>query len=364
MNTFTQEQMTSITEEAKKIFESCAEGKTSIEIMSEIYVNNLNGKTKAQGDVMAEVMLDRVKEFDNDFKAAQENPEGYISSFIAKANENKSLEERCTYWLQFNETISAVIESENNAISPEKLQEIENMKVSAEDANENFAAELENTAKELIANSCIMLTDLPDFCENLERLSNGNKSATMLIDLENKNVDLRAVLSMVVYTRIKNGEFDMFPADITPEQVTTLVCAEVERIRIANNVANGILSVETATTLLAILGTLVITGFILFSIWTFYFTFMGLLALIPMIMVVIPATLIAIVGIFDIVYKCTDVVVSIVTTTVKAVTNGIKSIYDYAVNTVIPKAVEKTKAVCKTIKTKFRNLISKFAPAR
>ena len=68
--------------------------------------------------------------------------------------------------------------------------------------------------------------------------------------------------------------------------------------------------------------------------------------------------------IFDIVYKCTDVVVSIVTTTVKAVTNGIKSIYDYAVNTVIPKAVEKTKSICNTVKTKFRNIIAKFAPAR
>lgn len=353
MKTFTKEQKNSITAEAKRLFEACAEGKTTLEIMSEIYVNNLEGKTAEEGNLAAQSIIDYVKEFDAEFTAAKENPDKYIADFISKINENKTLEERCTYWLKFHEALKIINQREND--TADKLKEAEKLEVSPDEVSEEYALALENNVSELIKTSHILLHNLPDLCNSLETIADGDSSAQLLIDIGNKNTDLRAISSMIVYTRFLNGELNTLPDDLNLNQLVTIVCAEYEQIKIANEVSIGEKVAELAADTLAILGLVVMVKLAKTALTLaggyIVTTFSWFLA-IPAIIMLLAATFHIMQKTFAVWNEDCQKIVKFVSGTVKSVVNGARSIYDYSTHQLFPKAIKKAKEIYTAIKRK------------
>ena len=63
MTKLTKEQLSMLEKEAKKVVGMVSEGKNTQEILSEIYVQNLEDKSKEQGDIMAEATIKAISEW-------------------------------------------------------------------------------------------------------------------------------------------------------------------------------------------------------------------------------------------------------------------------------------------------------------
>lgn len=255
MTTLTKEQYESLATEGKKILESLAEGQNARDVMAQIYVDNLEDKTLQQGTLMADGILQNVKDFDAGYQAAQENLDGFLEDFQRKAEEGKNCVERCNYWLNLAAAIAAAQDAmEEGADREELIQELEGLSIPEDEATSERESQLRMAAADAIKNSHLLLSALMEQSSLLEEIDSAKDAAGFLIDFGDQKIEYRAVVSMLAYTKIKNGTFEGMPADITAEQVTAMVCAGIEEACILDEVGKGRMSVDVATVLLGVLG--------------------------------------------------------------------------------------------------------------
>ncbi len=266
MTNLTKEQRENVMLEGKRIMDNLSEGKSARDVMAQMYVDNLDDKTLTQGYAIADAIIERVKIFDSDYHEAQNNIDKYLKRFQSSIDKDKTPAERCTYWLRFTATITAscMIDNGDNvdeAIDPNLAAEhIVQMSVSEEEATPEYERELHEKAIEAIKNSGVMLSGLMEHADEIKEMDDSIEAGAFIVDMGAQEIDYRAVVSMLVYTRAKSGVFDNIPADMTLDQITTLVCAEIEQIKIMNEVGTNNMAEEVATLLLQILGTIVIVS--------------------------------------------------------------------------------------------------------
>lgn len=262
MSTFTKEQSDALKAEALEILKNLDEGQNVRDVMAQIYVNNLEEKTLKQGELMADGILQSVKNFDANYQEAQENLDLFIARFQREANAGKSCVERCNYWLNLGAAVSAATAalSEDGADRDALLRELEGLSVSEEEATPEREAELRRQAAVAIRNSGVLLGTLAEQAKALAEMDDAEEAAELLIDFGGHEVEYRAVAAMLAYTKIKNGTFEVIPVDMTAAQVTAAVCAEAEQTRIMEAVGKGDLAVDVAVGLLSVLGVVLLTA--------------------------------------------------------------------------------------------------------
>lgn len=359
MTTFTKEQMDILTSQANEIMKEISEGKTTRDIMVQIYVDNLDDKTQKQGQIMADSILKSVKEFDANYDEAQKDIDRFIKKFQDKIDQDKTCVERCNYWLKLTAAITAatVATGEENTDMEKILEQIETMEISESEATPKREKELREQALEAIKNSGVMLGTLTEQAEELEKMETAEEAVGLLIDLRNKEIEYRGIVSMLAYTKIKNGEFDNVPVEMTAVQVATLVCAEIEQAKIMEAVGKGNLAVDIASGLLTILGAVVLVV----VATEVAGTGVGIITVVFGTILAIPATLMLFAGILRGTLKAIDLwekdskkIVKGVAVAVKAVIKGLRMVAAFVMNKVIPKIVE----TCKSIKDKVMNVHS------
>lgn len=257
MTRLNETQTKALLEQTQTIIEQATEGKSTREIMATIYVDNLDNKTYEQGLMMADAIIESVSAFDTQYSDAKSDVDKWLDKELDNITENMSLSEKCTLWIKISTAVSMANEelrAEGTFNNENILNEIENLEISQEQATTELEKELYEKAKEAIQNSNVMLSIIAEQGESLKNAENENSVAELLLDFGSREIDFRAIASMVAYTNVKNGTFDNISVDIKLDQLTTLVCATVEEMRIADAVAKEEMELETAKTLLSLLG--------------------------------------------------------------------------------------------------------------
>lgn len=343
--TFTNEQQEILEKEAAALLEDIAQGKNVRDVMAQIYVEKLDEKTIQQGELMADKILQNVKDFDASYQEAQENLDRFVEKFQSKMDKGKSCVDRCNYWLKLGTVVSSLTTamSEGEVDRERIIREADALSVSEEDATPKLEAELREQAATAIKNSGILLGTLAEQTEALEKLDSAEEAAGLLIDMSGHEMEYRAVVSMLAYTMSKNGELEGVPVDMTASQVTAMVCAGLEQTRIMKAVGDGKMAEDIAAILLGILGSVLL---LLIALPVFAFTTQAILELfIPIL--AIPLGIMAVVGLYHLFNAAVDrwiedsksiagVVVSVVRTVVK----GIKAVVEFIARCVLPKVVE------------------------
>lgn len=355
MKNFTNEQSKALMEQAQEIMNGIADGESTRDVMARLYVENLDDKTIAQGLVIADSIIESVKNFDASYKEARENLDGYIKKFQKKMDEGKSCVERCNYWLKITAAVSAASIALNDPTVDRKklLEEMELITpITEEEATPAKEREIKKQAREAIKNSGIMFNGLMEHASELDASSSPEEAAEMIIEIGDKDCDLRAIAAMLAYTQVKNGSIENVPADITAPQLTTFVCAGVEEMRITEAVGNGSLAEDIASLLLFVLGAIVIIQTIV------ALGALGLL-IIPGLftsILIIPAIMVMVFGLFKLLTKglscwsdVSEKFVKCVFAAGKAVLKGIKALVLFIKDKVIPKIVEVCKNIFKAI---------------
>lgn len=260
MKTLTNEQNEMLKAQAAEILQKLGEDRNVRDVMAQIYADNLDDKTLQQGRLMADAILKSVREFDAGYREAQEDLDRFIDKFQAGIEEGRSCVERCNYWLQLSAAIAAAAEAMNGEGADREaiLAQLEGLSVSEEEATPARERELREQARLALKNSGVMLNALTGQAQALQEMESAGDAAGMLIDLGNQEIEYRAVAAMLAYTKIKSGEFENMPVDMTAAQVATVVCAETEQARIMAAVGSGSLAVDVASVLLTVLGTVVL----------------------------------------------------------------------------------------------------------
>lgn len=344
MTTFTKEQIEMLKAEAASILKNIAEGQSVRDVMAQIYVDNLDEKTISQGQLMAGGILQSVERFDADYQKAREDMDRFIQGFQEKIDEGKNCVERCNYWLKLGAAVSAytITLGEDSANQEKLFQELEELSVSEEEATPQKEKELRSQAAEAIRNSGILLGTLVEQAEALEALDDAEEAAALLIDFSGHEAEYRAVVSMLAYTKIKNGTFEGMPVDMTAAQVTSIVCAEMEQARIMESVANGSQAIDLAAGLLYILGAVLLVELALSASAigvAFALTFFRLVFAIPAALMIVGVVL----HLFDKAnsawQKQAEVVGKAVSTGVRWVVKGMKAVAGFVTGTAIPSAI-------------------------
>lgn len=334
MNTFTDEQRESLRTQAAEILERIGEGESTRDIMARIYVENLDDKTTRQGEVMADAIIESVRQFDSDYKDAREDIDRFLKKFQKEADKGKTCVERCNYWLKLDAAVSAAAAemSDTGADRDKILAQIDRLSIPEEEATPERERALREQARETIKHSGILLTTLLGQAETLEAIAGADEAAALLIDLGNHEIEYREIIAMIAYTKIKKGEFENIPVDMTAAQVAAVVCAEAEQARIMEAVGSGNMAVETASALLAVLGIIVLARFAI-TVGT-----MGIFAASSMfgIIFAIPASLMIVAGLYHGFMKAADLWIEdsgkIIQTTaviIRTLCDGIRAVFNY-----------------------------------
>ncbi len=322
--------------QAEKILQAKSEGQSTTDILAQVYVDRLPDKTPAQGRIMAEGILKEIGKFDEDYKFAQDDREGFITNSLENMNSGKTCAQRCTFLLQVSAAVSADLNSDKDEI----MRNIQSLSVSDEEATPEREQELMAQAAEAIKNSPIMLSAFMKHSEELENLQSSDNAAGLLIDFGKDEKEYRAILSMLVYTSIKNGEVEGVPIEMTAAQVTAAVCGEIEQMKIAEAVQSGSLAVDIASMLLFILGTVVMIHFfmniaVIFSLMVLN-TFTLLFA-VPGVLMVIAGTMKLFNKSFEAWKQDSKRIVNAIVFGVKFVISGLKAIADFVSSSLMPK---------------------------
>lgn len=254
MTKLTKEQLSMLEKEAKKVVGMVSEGKNTQEILSEIYVQNLEDKSKEQGDIMAEATIKAISEFDEAMEQALEDKEAFVDSFMAKMDEGKTPAERCTYWLRFTSALLAV-SCEDEAEKAEHLKNADALTVTDEKATPELEQELKANAKEALLNNTTLLNNLENFSDCVDQIAELDDTASVLTGLSKEKVDLRAVMSMLFYVKVMNGEIQDAPEDVTIDQIATAVCAGAEEVEVLEKLSAGKIAKDVAVFILGTIST-------------------------------------------------------------------------------------------------------------
>ena len=260
MKNFTKEQMDQWMKQARELIDKMADGVCERDLMADLYVKNLEEKSLRQGYVMADAMLESVQDFADLYAGAQDNLDGCIEQFQDTVEEHMTLAERCNYWRDFCLVLDAVMASaeEESIVEPQILCGDYLEEITEEEATAELAQTLRQKSKEMLRDSGFAVAGIAKLEERLEEMENAEETVNFLLGIGAKEVEYRGVLTMLAYVKIKNGEFEEIPVDMTVEQVAAMVCAGAEQIRILEAVAEGSLAEDVAVLLLQILGIVVL----------------------------------------------------------------------------------------------------------
>ncbi|MDO4332474.1 MAG: hypothetical protein Q4C58_07260 [Eubacteriales bacterium] len=263
MMEFTEEQRTLLIEQARQCLEQAEQGQSTRDIMARIYMDGLDHKTLEQGQMMAEAILEGVNAFDSNFAAAKDDLERWLDKTLSKMAAGKSPRERCACWLKVTAAVNAVSALDNLQLDEAEkdriLAELDAITISEEEATPELESELYKGVKAALENSGVMFCALVGQQELFRGMENISDAAEVLLDFGSREINFRAVASMIAYTNVKNGTFDNIPADMKPEQITVMVCAQIEQMRIMDAVRRKQMTMETAALLLKILGAVSMT---------------------------------------------------------------------------------------------------------
>lgn len=356
MRTFTKEQSQALLNQAEEMMKHMEEGQSVRDVMARIYVENLDEKTMSQGQMMADAIIQGIKDFDSDYQEAQGDLDRFIRKFQDKADDGKSREERCNYWLKTAAAVSAaaLAMKEGGIDEEEIMREIEALAVTKEEATPEREKELRDQAREAIKQSGIMLGALAAQAEELEGVS-PDEAAEMLLVFGNQEMEYRAVAAMIAYTKIKKGEFENVPVEMTAAQVACIVCAEVEQTRIAEAVGKGSLAVDVAAALLNALGAVVIAAFAISLAAAgleFVLNLFPLILAVPGCMVVGALVTHGVCRAWKLWKKDSRRIAEGTAAAVRFVLDGIKAILSFAAGTLIPGIVKKAEEIYARVRSR------------
>lgn len=344
MTMLAKEQYERLMAEGKKILESMDKGQSVRDIMAQIYVDNLEDKTLHQGALMADGILQNVRDFDADYQAAQENLDGFLEDFQQKADEGRSCVERCNYWMKLTAAILAAHDALEEGARPEELyQKLEGLSVSEEEATPEREEALRAAAADAIRNNHLLLSALTEQKDLLEEIDSAKDAAGMLIDFGSQEIEYRAVVAMLAYAKIKNGTLEGMPPDITAEQVTAMVCVGIEEARILNQVGEGKMSVDVATVLLCALGVVLLTALAVAS---------GVMVLVVEFLGVMLATCAALGFVFvllDLMADGIEIVKTAGTVVIRVASKGAAAVADFVRGSILPKLIRALQAMEKKL---------------
>ena len=184
-----------------------------------------------------------------------------------------------------------------------------------------------------------MLSAFMKHSEELENLQSSDDVTGLLIDLGHDEKEYRAILSMLIYTSIKNGEIEGVPVEMTAAQVTAAVCGEIEQMRLSEAVQSGNLAVDIASTLLFILGTVVMIHFFMNVAVIFSFMVLNTFTLIfaiPGVLMIIAGTMKLFNKAFEAWKQDSERIINAVVFGVKFIISGLKAITDFVFGNIIP----------------------------
>lgn len=349
MKTFTKEQTKALMEQAKTMLNGIGDNQSVRDIMARHYAENLDDKTIAQGEVMADAMLETVKKFDSAYHQAVEDMDGYIRKFQKTADKGKTCQERCNYWMRLAGVLSAAgqIMGDSEADRERILSRLETLSVSEEEATPELEEKLRRKAREAMKESGILLTGIMAKPDVLQQIENTEEAAELLIDLGNEEIEYRALVAMLAYTQVKTGRMEDIPVDMTAVQITNLVCAQVEQTRILNAVGTHY-TAELAEWLLFALGIVVLVEvfapLLTLGIHAVMANF-GILLAIPALMMVV--------GLYIYVFRKalhawereSGMVIKGVSVAVNWITKGLREMASYVKTSLLPAIREKCKKI-------------------
>lgn len=359
MKELTKKQYRKLVEQAEAIRANTESENEIREVLAQIYVENMEGKTLSQGRVMADEVLADVRAFDEGYGEAQKDMDKYLKQMMDRVDEGKTCVQRCNFWLKTAAAVSAASAGSDGAPvdRDETRRNIEEMNISGEEASEELASELRAKAAEAMMHSGIMFSAFTSQEEMLEEIDSADEAAELLLEYGEQETEYRAIVSMLAYTNIKNGTFRNMPADTTAAQTTTLVCAQIEQMRIADAVGKGNMAVEAASMLLTILGVYVVAQLILGTAigagiiladagFSILITGAGFLALAIL-------TIYALTGTARLILAGNRTLVHGVAAGVKTVLKGIRAAAAYIRNKVIPGIVQSARRIYAEVRKLF-----------
>lgn len=347
MKKLTKKQMESLKAQASEIQEQISGGKSTREILAQIYVDNLDEKTMPQGLLMADAVLDNVKRFDEDYQEAQRDLDRYLCRFQDRVDDGETCAERCTYWLKFAAAVSAATADlgGEGADRGKTLEEIEAMAVPEEEATPAREEELKEQAREAIRNSGLLMGALTQQADALEEMASADEAAELLIDLGKCEIEYRAIVAMLAYTHIKTGEYGNLPAEMTARQVTAMACAAVEQEKILAAVGKGTLAERAAAWLLSALGIVVLTSLALKAVHFVGFLLLFGIEFIPLFLVIVAGMSLFIASVWTKWPKVSRETVRVVKNGVAAVVAGLRRMAQFVARRVIPAIAERAKGI-------------------
>ncbi len=358
MMKFSNEQIKRLKKDTEAVMSGINEGKSTREIMAQIYVDKLENKSLEQGLAMADEMIESVRKFDSDYMQAREDIDKYLEGFAKNAEKGKTVQERCDYWLRLAASVTSagIALNDKDADRAKLFEELKNLSVPENEATEEKACELREKAFEAIKNSGILILGIEEAEKEISEMESAEKGAELLVDFGDRHVDARAVMSMIAYTEVKRGAFENVPVEMTASQIATAVCAGEEELRIAEGVERGSILMEVATVMLAALGAVVIVGI------TCALAYVGLTAT-PYLFSAFLATSANVIMVYGLlklskmlIEKWCDaskIIVRYVSKGIKMVSRGFRAVVDFIKNRVIPGAVNIAKKLWNGIKSMF-----------
>ena len=259
MMTFLNEQNENLYVYAKGILKDLAGEQDIRDILAKIYTERMKGKSWKQGQAAADAILKGINKFEEDYQEAWKDPDSYIERFQEEMDAGKSCVERCNYWIKMSAALSAatIITCEGDSEREQMIREIESLEIPEEMATPEREQELRIQVMEAVKNSGIVLESLEAQVNVLQEMAAKQANAGILINIECKETEYRAVLAMLVYTTMFSGETENIPVEIMPEQVAENVCAKMEQIRIIEEVRKGDMAVDDAMHFLEVLAVVV-----------------------------------------------------------------------------------------------------------
>ena len=258
-NLLTNVQIEETRQQAEEIIKNIDNGMNIRDTLANIYVSSFAEKSMMQGYIMADTVLESIQNFETDYSNAKTNPDAFIDEKLRILAGEKSLCERCELWLKMTNVITQSVNLiENSDKAGFDVENMDNISINPQDATEEYEASLYNSLVEAIKGSGILLSTMLKNIDGLSEIENSEETVKLLVDIGIKEIDLRAIMSMLIYSKIKNNQIKNIPVDMTLEQVTTIVCVQTETINIMEALEEGTISEKIAEFLLSALGMIAI----------------------------------------------------------------------------------------------------------
>ncbi len=310
-------------------------------VLARIYVENLDDKTEKQGLLIADTILKSVRGFDADYAEARTDVDRYVDKLMKRIDGDRSCAERCEYWLKLSAGIAAAASAAGGeAVDREAvIAELGALSVPEGEATPELEEKLRAQAKEALMKSGVLLGSLAEQAEALAGMDTAEEAAELLINIGSRDVEYRAILSMLAYTDIISGVYEDMPVNMGAAQVAAVVCAQIEQARILEAVGNGSLAVDLAVAALTVLGIVLLANLCItaaFAAISAVSVFSVILA-IPAAFMVGVLTAKAFLVAADEWAKLAEAIVKFSAAAVRTVMQGARTAAEYADRNIIPK---------------------------